>query len=218
MDSGRHFWHVILRVTGPALTASPWHRLLQPYCSPDVSPSVHAAHMQWETHSTRETPLLTPCCSNRPCRGRREKRFGVSRRGVLLAATRGRLSTTHVRWHGRTGCESSVVLWTAEVKRPPPPSYEWCPSPVQGTWARGQAPLSLWGCTAPTAPGISPPTQAGISSTFPGMLGRATAGVGVAGGWQDPAGHKAPWAGVGSPWGPSPPGSLGQGEAGGGGR
>ena len=102
------------------------------------------------------------------------------------------------------GCESSMVLPRVGVKHPSPPSYEGSPSPVQGTWAWGQAPLTLQGCTAPTARGISPSTQARISSTFPEMLGRATAGMGAAGGWQDPTGHKVPCADVGSPRGPSP--------------
>ena len=97
-----------------------------------------------------------------------------------------------------------MVLPRVRVKHPPLPSYEVFPSPVQGTWAWGKASLTLWGCSTPTAHGISPPTQAGISSPFPEMLGRATAGMEVAGGWQDPAGHKTPHAEVGSPQGPSP--------------
>lgn len=120
MDSEGHFWHVILRVTSPALAANSWHCLLpQPYCQPDVSPSVHAAHMQGETHGTQETPVLTLCCSNRPCWGRREERFGVSRWGMLLTVMRGRLSTSHARWQGRTGMREQQTPTSTLLRRVP---------------------------------------------------------------------------------------------------
>lgn len=61
--------------------------------------------MQWETHSTQGTPVLTLCCSNRMCWGRREERFGVSGLEMLLPDTWGRLSTSHVRWQGGMGMQ-----------------------------------------------------------------------------------------------------------------
>jgi len=76
---------------------------LPPSLSPTaslMSALVHAAHVQWDTHSTREMPVLTLCCSNGPCWGRREERFGVSEQEMLLPDTRVKLSTSHVRQQG----------------------------------------------------------------------------------------------------------------------
>lgn len=170
--------------------------------------------MQWETHSTRETPVLTLCCSNGPCWGRREERFGVSGWEMLLPDTRGRLSTSHVRWQGGDAraawCSQGWGLNThfhPPMKGPPVLCRE------HGYGDR--LPLSLRGCTDPTARGICPPTQAGTSSTFPEQ---SHWGVGAAGGWEDPTGHRIHVQRWGLPMVHPQTGSLGQGEAGGGGR
>lgn len=163
MDSEGDFWHIIPGATSPALAARP-----QPYCWPRVSPSAHAAHVQWGTRHSGNA-CTYPLLQERAMLGQKRKEIGCKRGEMLLNVMRDRLSTSRVRWKGGMGMQEQH----GGLKHPPPPPYEGSPSPAQGTRAQGQAPLSLQGCTAPTTHGISPPTQAGISSTSSEMLGRA---------------------------------------------